>query len=328
MISLEYLAGFIDGEGSLSLSLRKDKKHPTPDYHVRISISNTCKDILEEIRKDFGGAVFEYPQRNIKWKRPCVLIWTHVAAEKLLARVAPFLRIKPKHAGVLLEFVRHKRATFRFRDKRGRLLPRSANDLRARHRFYLVLKHLNARGRTRLSSGKLSRSARAPARTARVSVEYLAGFIDAEGALFVARTHSKRYRSTWYIARITVASTDRPIIEEIKRDFGGTRVDIGSRFPGWRDAYTLVWTHAAAERLLMVVVPYLRVKAKQASILMEFMRHKRNTVPSRNGGDFARFPKSVQEIREAYYQQLKRLNARGPGLPVHESHRKGHARDR
>jgi len=59
MITLDYLAGFIDGEGSITIMKHK----------VRVSISNTNKEILDEIKRFIGyGYITSDKRRNPKWK--------------------------------------------------------------------------------------------------------------------------------------------------------------------------------------------------------------------------------------------------------------------
>ena len=53
-ISIEYLAGFFDGEGNVGRYRKKDK---TWRYN-KIRIANTHEDILKFIQKTFGGYIY------------------------------------------------------------------------------------------------------------------------------------------------------------------------------------------------------------------------------------------------------------------------------
>ena len=146
---------------------------------------------------------------------------------------------------------------------------------------------------------------------AMVSIEYLAGFIDGEGYLALGRI--PRRGSTEYPVRMVVYNTNLEVIEAIRSVWGGTVSCSKSRKPGWKDQYALIWTNAAAANLLEKVAPYLRIKAQQAATLLDFQSHIRAGRRSRDSrGRLLPMSSEEQNSREAVYQYLKRLNARGP----------------
>src|SRR6059036_3963003 len=104
-----------------------------------------------------------------------------------------------------------------------------------------------------------------------VSVEYLAGFIDGEGYLALGRI--RRRRSREYPLRVVVYNTKPEILESIRAAWGGTMSRSESRKPGWKDQYALIWTNAAAANLIEKVALYLRVKAEQSAVLLDFYSH-------------------------------------------------------
>ncbi|MEE8232346.1 MAG: hypothetical protein V3R46_03400, partial [Thermoplasmata archaeon] len=73
MVSVEYLAGFMDGEGSLSLS-RIPRGRSNPEYCVRVTIANTDTAILSEIQEDWGGTIHSMGQGRSGWKPGFVLV--------------------------------------------------------------------------------------------------------------------------------------------------------------------------------------------------------------------------------------------------------------
>lgn len=143
-----------------------------------------------------------------------------------------------------------------------------------------------------------------------VSVEYLAGFVDGEGYLALGRI--ARARSVEYPLRLVVYNTNADVIESIRTVWGGTISHSASRKPGWKDQYALIWTNAAAANLIERVAPYLHVKAEQAAALLEFHAHVKSFPRNRDSkGRLLPMPGEEQESREAVYQHLKTLNARG-----------------
>jgi len=79
VISDEYFAGLFDGEGSVSLSFRRERRYRrsySTGFSVRVvlSIGLKCSDgsavVLEDIRDKYGGYV--YPKgRYIIWETAC-----------------------------------------------------------------------------------------------------------------------------------------------------------------------------------------------------------------------------------------------------------------
>ena len=65
------------------------------------------------------------------------------------------------------------------------------------------------------------------------------------------------------------------------------------------------------ESLLRRVEPHLRVKARQAQVLKEFIRHRQRTKQGRNGREFAALPSKVVAVRERLRRQIRALNRRG-----------------
>lgn len=253
MLSVEYLAGFIDGEGSLSLA-RIPRRGGSPEYCLRISIANTNQGILGEIQKDFGGTLAVNRRGNPRWRTGYSLIWTNAAAAELLRRIGPRLRVKSSNAAALLEFTEHVETYRRTRDRRGRLLPLSEREKELRDSYYERLKFLNAKG-PRVTPN-LSRGARKdlrPEETRRITLEYLAGFMDGEGSVMIIRSYVRRYGTTQYRSRVTLSNTDRQILEDIRHDYGGIIADQGHSVAGWKDGYQLVWTSGMIRQLLPLI---------------------------------------------------------------------------
>lgn len=147
-----------------------------------------------------------------------------------------------------------------------------------------------------------------------ISPEYLAGFIDAEGSLMLAKVKRLAHWSPGYAARVYVDNTNKAILEDIQRGFGGILTDQPAREPGWKHGYKLVWSGRRVDRLLSLIEPYLQVKRSRARILLQFIGHKRRTKQGHVGRSFARLSPWVLTYRETLYRRMRELNARGPRL--------------
>lgn len=251
-------------------------------------------------------------QRRPDWKVQHALIWTNAAAAALLAKVAPFLTVKSSQAFALLDFHRHIRQCPRPRDRSGRLLTLSPKEQAFRERFYQHLKDLNARG---ASASRVERKRRSRRTKDGPSADYVAGLIDAEGSLMIAKVKATESWNAQYRARIAVANTDRSVLEDITREFGGILVNEYRAQPGWKTIYQVVWTGGMVEKLLLSVAPHLRLKRAHADVLKRLIRHRKNTHQGRRGGRgrfFGRLPPLVIAHRERLYRQIRELNAKGP----------------
>ncbi len=307
MIPVQYLAGFVDGEGYLGLA-RIRRHHRSPEYCLRLSFYNTNRMILEDIQRTTGGTMSVIGQRQAGWKVSYALIWTNAAAAKLIRKIKPFLVVKSEQSKALLAFDLRIQAGHRLRDKAGRLLPLTRRDVRSRQAFYDRVKRMNRRGPE--SQRNFPTSTVSPSRP-RVSARYVAGFIDAEGSLMIIRTRTADCRTLQYHPRVTVTNTHLDVLRTIQYRFGGIIANQPARKAAWKREYQLVWTEGMIESLLRRVEPHLRVKARQAQVLKEFIRHRQRTKQGRNGREFAALPSKVVAVRERLRRQIRALNRRG-----------------
>lgn len=161
---------------------------------------------------------------------------------------------------MLLKFGGHVRDCRRRRDAMGRLMPLSDLVLAVREAFYRKVRGLNTRGSetdlTPLSTGQRLGKPNG----GRISERYLAGFVDAEGSIMMARFRSGRYGTVNYRGRMTVANTNK-ILKAIQEEYGGILTEDPRAKPTWKRAFQLIWVHEGITRVLMTVRPFLVVKA-------------------------------------------------------------------
>ncbi len=261
----------------------------------------------------WGGSLWSGEARRPEWKPAHDLIWTNAAAARLLTELAPHLRTKAKQAAVLRCFLEHLWNCRRARDQGGRLLPLSREDLSIREEFYKRLKLLNRRGPVAAVPQTFESVERDEPRN--LSPEYAAGFIDAEGSLMISKTRDRKYGGLQYRARASATNTDKAILKDMQRTYGGILTNQPARSTAWKHSYQLVWTDARVNQILVAVGPHLRLKRKQADLMRRFLRHKRCTPRVRDSQDRRFYVPVLEEVlavRESFYRRMKALNAKGP----------------
>lgn len=103
-IELGYLAGMIDGEGTITIAVARNNKSPIPSHYVRVAIANTHLGSLERIQDCWGGKIITFgdDRTNRGWKT-CYLWYLYsMPAIHLLEEVVEHLTIKRDQALVAL----------------------------------------------------------------------------------------------------------------------------------------------------------------------------------------------------------------------------------
>lgn len=119
-----YLAGLLDGEGTITISVRKNKADPLKGgspITPLITITNTNKELIDHLHAILNGSTIKTHGRlGIGDKDVWVLQIARILDVKaLLEQIAPYLFVKKRQAGLLLEF-----CNLRLQDKWMRYNPR------------------------------------------------------------------------------------------------------------------------------------------------------------------------------------------------------------
>lgn len=94
-ISLEYFAGFFDGEGNVVIARNMCKKQAkSPQYNLQVSVSNSVRCVKQLFMDRFGGGIYGY-----NWQI------TGVAALNFLNLIYPYLTIKGKEVEIANKFM-------------------------------------------------------------------------------------------------------------------------------------------------------------------------------------------------------------------------------
>ena len=109
-LDLAYIAGFFDGEGSVTIheNCKPSPRGISPNHTLQVSLGNTDPRVLEWIKSLFGGGI-SY-RRVEKANHRHVAQWTLRAASALpfLVAIRPYLRMKGEQVDVAIEYQRTK----------------------------------------------------------------------------------------------------------------------------------------------------------------------------------------------------------------------------
>lgn len=97
---LAYLAGLIDGEGTISCSTNTTTKNILA-LQKQLSIFNTNLVLISWITTKFGGKVHSR-KRSSKWKEEHQVKWSATEASIILELVLPYLVIKREQAEIFI----------------------------------------------------------------------------------------------------------------------------------------------------------------------------------------------------------------------------------
>ena len=138
-IDLAWMAGFVDGEGSIMLVKRR-MRHLTKTWTCRVSVTNTNRNILTVFQKAFGGYI-TLGKENRERHKDC---WTWKVESKMarefLRAIRPYLRLKTRQADILFRY--EKTLSTRI-GRRGH----RAKTERRRNQLHERIVGLNRRGR-------------------------------------------------------------------------------------------------------------------------------------------------------------------------------------
>ncbi len=107
---LAYMAGIIDGEGTISIfrSFNSSKGKRYPCYCARLNVYNSDERLMLWLKDNFGGSfriVKRKEERDTsRWKPAYIWEIGRLAAVDVIKAVLPYLVIKQAQANLFLEF--------------------------------------------------------------------------------------------------------------------------------------------------------------------------------------------------------------------------------
>lgn len=100
---LAYIAASVDGEGSISCKLRRDRRRPWL-FDIRLTITNTDKTWLLWHKERIGGSVNKTGRKQKGSKQGWKLQVDGIQTKKVIRKLLPYLIIKKPQALLALEY--------------------------------------------------------------------------------------------------------------------------------------------------------------------------------------------------------------------------------
>lgn len=148
-----------------------------------------------------------------------------------------------------------------------------------------------------------------------VLLAYLAGVIDSDGSIsiFRHRTNTKYPDSFTFSEMVTAAQTSPEAVDLLHSLWPGTR-ELRQRDPRWKPMHGWRVSDKTAALCVAELRPYLRVKARQADLVLALRRSKdRPKTETRvyvagKGFGTARVSEAVVAERTALWREIRALN--------------------
>ena len=102
---LAWLAGFVDGEGSISIRKASAPSRIRTSHQLFMSITNTNIECLRYIHTKYGGSLYHH-DKSIRTNQKASMRWVVRGWEaiRMIELIRPFLKIKQLQADIALEY--------------------------------------------------------------------------------------------------------------------------------------------------------------------------------------------------------------------------------
>ena len=302
-IDMAYVAGIMDGDGSFSII--KINKQPSAWHYPFLQFVNLNEELINYLKESFGGTIVlakkhicndgSFGRQAYRWRlRSCVNVIP------FLEKVAPFLKIKKERAELLLKFSRE------FSFIRGVTL--SNDKIAERDAAYLKMTHFNHwTSFNNNVSGRLAKENTLDP----IFWSYFAGLMDTDGSFSVKCQRSNKGThviNSRYLPVISLSMTDVRAINYIRENFcfGKLYIPKNKSCKNGFHYQLGIYTKKECIELLNNIIPYLRSKAENAKILLDFCLNSENTKYCKAG-----INKEELAFRHDCYVRLVEMNRYG-----------------
>lgn len=141
---------------------------------------------------------------------------------------------------------------------------------------------------------------------------YLAGLIDGEGCINIAKSQGR-----YYVLQVITAQTNEYLLDYWQRKTGlGTLHVMKSGAENHSDKWQWNCAFDAAVKLLGIIKPYLILKTEEARVALEFMQVCEGQQKQFRGKGKPRLTADMLAVRETYKQTLHALKRQRSGAKL------------
>ena len=140
------------------------------------------------------------------------------------------------------------------------------------------------------------------------TLAYVAGVVDSDGCIGICRKKRTNGYGIVYSARLSVTNTDQPLVDWLKSEFGGFISIRKKAQEHHKTTYTWIISEQKMAVVLRQLLPYLRIKGRQAALLIELKEGMENLANRQGPWREQRVHSEEMDRREAIYEQIKVLN--------------------
>ena len=244
-----YLAGMVDGDGSLVISAHPHKENYIT-YDTVITVGLTHLPTIKWLQKTFGGQFYttqdKRPNRkpNHHW-----YVSTVDHQLSILKMISPILRLKREQGEALIEFIELGGRYFQDPQVRKDL----ADFVATRNEYFVPV----YRTHNEVSKAGADKD----------DYQYMAGILDAEGCLSLYESRRS------FDPKIQVPNTDMRVFDFFLDRFGGS---VSTSKREHRELGNWVLPTKFLENTLLAVLPYMVTKREQAVLLLEWFRNHKS----------------------------------------------------
>jgi len=237
-----YLAGFIDGDGSIMVIKNHYKRQQLPTYSSCISITVRNKEIIDFFYNRLGGWIRK------RYEKYYEIVWKREEATKILMRIGRLLVLKAQQARMAIELqLMNKQGSQKIAKK----------TLAQKDKLYQLCSALNKK-QIKIIAGPLNMKQDE-------FYAYLAGIIDSEGCISVRKVQ-RGIGGT----ELGISNTQKELISFIKQRVGcGTYTERINR-----EEYTIRWYGWSFIKIARKIEKFLIIKKNQLIEAMKFQDRK------------------------------------------------------
>jgi hypothetical protein len=149
---LAWMAGIVDGEGSIYISKGERKNRPSLSIKSCATVANCNLLILQPFKDRYGGVIYTYTEKRERHSDHSMWHCATGIVEKFLNDILPYLVGKREQAMLALSYINHQKETIRYKGSfegktRGGSSPLSDDEKTFRIGIYNQMRALNAKGR-------------------------------------------------------------------------------------------------------------------------------------------------------------------------------------